>query len=48
MNEEKSISQLANKALQDRLIIQKLSDKIYELMLQDLRLQKDRSKNYRV
>lgn len=48
MNEEKSISQLANKALQDRFIIHKLSDKVYQLMLQDLRLQKDRSKNYRV
>jgi hypothetical protein len=48
MNEKSSISQLANKALQDRFIIQKLSDKVYELMLQDLRLQRDRSQNYQV
>lgn len=48
MDKNSEITQLANQILQERLLIQKLSNKVYELMLQDLRIQRDRSRNYRM
>ncbi|BAZ50308.1 hypothetical protein NIES4103_29240 [Nostoc sp. NIES-4103] len=48
MNENSVIIQLANQILQERLLVEKLSHKVYELMLQDLRIQRDRSRNYRM
>ncbi|NES86655.1 MAG: hypothetical protein F6K10_37850 [Moorea sp. SIO2B7] len=41
-----AIFDLAAKVLEDPLLTQKLSDRVYELMLEDLRLQRERSKNY--
>ncbi len=48
MNKQAEIYQLADKALQDIMVLQQLSNKVYELMLQDLRIQRDRSRNYRI
>lgn len=40
------ISKLAGQVLQDPLRMRLLSDRVYELMLQDLRRQQERSRNY--
>ncbi|HIK06841.1 MAG TPA: hypothetical protein IGS40_19475 [Trichormus sp. M33_DOE_039] len=48
MNKDSEITHLANQILQERLLLQKLSNQVYELMLQDLRIQCDRSRNYRM
>jgi hypothetical protein len=40
------ISKVAGKVLQDPLLMRLLSDRVYELMLQDLRRQQERSRNY--
>lgn len=44
---DKSNSSLAAKILQDHKLLQKLTDKVYELMLEDIRNQRERSGNYR-
>ncbi|MBR8839076.1 MAG: hypothetical protein DSM106950_35025 [Stigonema ocellatum SAG 48.90 = DSM 106950] len=36
----------ANKYLQDSLLINKLTERVYELLLADLRYQRERVKNY--
>lgn len=48
MNKDSEITYLANQILQERLLLQKLSNQVYELMLQDLRIQCDRFRNYRM
>lgn len=45
-NNQKAVSKLAAKVMQDRQLLLMLSDKIYELMLEDLRQQRERSTNY--
>lgn len=40
------ISKLAGQVLQDPLRMRLLSDRVYELILQDLRRQQERSRNY--
>lgn len=40
------IKSLANKALHDPLLQRKLCDRIYQLMLEDFNLQKERIRNY--
>lgn len=40
------ISKVAGQVLQDPLRMRLLSDRVYELMLQDLRRQQERSRNY--
>ena len=40
-------SQLAEKVMLDPLLLRKLSEKVYELMLEDIRVQRDRDRNYR-
>ncbi len=37
----------ASRAIQDPLLLRKLCDRVYELMLEDLRYQQERSRNYR-
>ena len=41
------ISQLAEKVMLDPLLLRKLGEKVYELMLEDIRVQRDRDRNYR-
>ncbi|MGA9377468.1 MAG: hypothetical protein WBV73_01600 [Phormidium sp.] len=41
-----TMSQLAKQVLEDPLLLRQLSDRIYELMQTDLRLQRERSRNY--
>ncbi len=36
----------ASRVMQDPLLLRKLSDRVYELMLEDLRYQRERSINY--
>lgn len=40
-----AVAKLAGKVMRDRQLLSVLSDKVYELMLEDLRHQKERSKN---
>lgn len=40
------ISKVAGKVLQDPLLMRLLSDRVYKLMLEDLRRQQERSRNY--
>lgn len=40
------ISQVAGKVLQDPLLMRLLSDRVYKLMLEDIRRQQERSRNY--
>ena len=40
------LSNAAGKVLQDPLMLRLLSDRVYELMLEDLRRQQERSGNY--
>ncbi|MEP0777118.1 hypothetical protein NDI39_05770 [Microcoleus sp. ZQ-A2] len=42
------ISKVAGKVLQDPLLMRLLSDRVYKLMLEDLRRQQERSRNYGV
>jgi hypothetical protein len=39
------LSKLASKVMRDRQLLQMLGDKVYELMLEELRLKKERNKN---
>ena len=36
----------ASRVTQDPLLLRRLSDRVYELMLEDLRYQRERSRNY--
>lgn len=45
-HDREAVSKLAAKALDDPLLLRQLSDRVYELMLEDLRYQKERSRNY--
>ncbi len=40
------ISKVAGKVLQDPLMMRLLSDRVYQLLLEDLRRQQERSRNY--
>ena len=42
-----ALSEMASTAIQDPLLLRRLSDRVYELMLEDLRYQQERSRNYR-
>ncbi len=44
---DKPESSLSAKILQDHKLLQKLTDKVYELMLEDIRVQQERLGNYR-
>jgi hypothetical protein len=41
------MAQLIDKVLLDPMLMRKLSDRVYELMLEDLRNTRDRAGNYR-
>lgn len=45
-NSQQAVSNLAAKVMRDRKQLLMLSDRVYELMLEDLRLHKERSTNY--
>ncbi|MBD1867180.1 hypothetical protein H6F95_07655 [Cyanobacteria bacterium FACHB-471] len=42
MQDSEEVSKLAKQVLRDPVLLQKLSDRVYEIMLQDLRNQRDR------
>ena len=42
-----SLTPLIEKALQDRALLDRLCDRVYQIMLTDLWQQQDRSRNYR-
>jgi hypothetical protein len=44
--EQSVLSNTAARVVQDPLLLRKLSDRVYELMLEDLRYQQQRSRNY--
>lgn len=44
--EQSVISQTASKVLNDPILLRQLSDRVYELMLEDLRYQRERSRSY--
>ncbi|WP_333339156.1 hypothetical protein [Microcoleus sp. BROC3] len=41
------MAQLIDKVIVDPMLMRKLSDRVYELMLEDLRNTRDRAGNYR-
>lgn len=45
VDSNKVLSKLAAKVMRDRQLLQMLSDRIYELVREDLRLQKERNKH---
>jgi hypothetical protein len=47
MNNQSALSELAKQVLQNPMLLQKLSEKVYELMLLDRQNQRERSGNYR-
>ncbi|MDY6785660.1 MAG: hypothetical protein SW833_24435 [Cyanobacteriota bacterium] len=47
MNKDKKVSEIAEKILKDPISMQKLCDRVYRLMLEDLRNQRDRAGNSR-
>ena len=47
MNKKNIISQLVCKVLEDKILMQKLSDLVYELMLEDLQNQRNYYGKYR-
>ncbi|WP_017741803.1 hypothetical protein [Scytonema hofmannii] len=47
MNNQSALSQLAEQVLQNPILLRKLSEKVYELMLADIQNQRDRSGKYR-
>ncbi|MBD2498380.1 hypothetical protein [Nostoc sp. FACHB-280] len=44
-NQQKKLAKLAGKVICDRQLLWKLTDKVYELMKEDLQQQKERLKN---
>ena len=47
MNNQSALSELAKQVLQNPILLQKLSEKVYELMLSDIHNKRERSGNYR-
>ncbi len=47
MTDNTGTLKLIDRLLRDPLLLRKLSDKVYELMVEDLRQQRDRSGNYK-
>lgn len=46
-SDKPEISQLVEKVMLDPILLRRLSNRVYELMLEDLRNQRDRSCNYK-
>ena len=46
-NKDVSLTPLIEKVLEDRALLDQLCDRVYQVMLADLRQQQDRSRNYR-
>lgn len=44
---EKAVADLIDKVLKEPLLLKKLSDRVYELMLEDIRSQRERNRNYK-
>ena len=44
--EDDSASRSKNEILRDPAMLQALSERVYELLLEDLRIQKERNRNY--
>jgi len=47
VNKKDEMAQLIDKVLVDPILMRKLSDRVYELILEDLRNTRDRAGNYR-
>lgn len=47
VSEKDELAQLIDKVILDPILLRKLSDRVYELMLEDLRNTRDRTGNYR-
>ncbi len=47
MNVDRKITQVASQILDNPLMVQKLCDRVYQLWLEELRQQKERSHKYR-
>ncbi|HEY9667156.1 MAG TPA: hypothetical protein V6C91_10140 [Coleofasciculaceae cyanobacterium] len=45
-DERAAVLKTAEQVLNDPLLLRRLSDRVYELMLEDLRNQRERSRNY--
>lgn len=43
---DEAIAKAVSKVLRDPLLLRQLSEKVYELMLKDIRNQRERSRNY--
>ncbi|MBW4507256.1 MAG: hypothetical protein KME64_12185 [Scytonematopsis contorta HA4267-MV1] len=46
-NEEEQMKYIAEKVLQDQILLRKLCDRIYELMNEEVRNQQERKSSYR-
>lgn len=47
MSESTKLSEIADKILKDQILLQKLTDRIYQLMTEDVRNQLERNHYYR-
>ena len=47
MTEKPQINQIAQKVLSNDILLQKLSNKVYRLMLEEIQNESDRNPNYR-
>ncbi|MEL6166156.1 MAG: hypothetical protein AAFR37_21230 [Cyanobacteria bacterium J06628_3] len=47
MTKKPQINQKIQKILSDDILLQKLSDKVYKLMLEEIQNERDRNPNYR-
>ena len=47
MNEKSEINQKAEKILSNDILLQKLSEKVYKLMVEEIQNERDRNPNYR-
>ncbi len=45
-SDRRALLKTASRVLQDPLLLNRLGDRVYELMLEDLRYQRERSRNY--
>ena len=47
MTKKPQINQIVEKVLSDDILLQKLSEKVYKLMLEEIQNERDRNPNYR-
>jgi len=47
MTKKSQLNQIAEKVLSSDILLQKLSEKVYKLMLEEIQNERDRNPNYR-